>query len=151
MYEPTCPDPMRIVEVSSSSEAIVDEAGKTYSLSREGQKWAFCEAPGARVADAPVCALRGVAEAAQRTAVKASQKRQLRLIYDCAVRLIDFVTSMMEFSALRQRRADKVSAREETVVYHRLFAYVVEIIQNHMKFRWLTIICGVENPLRLYL
>ena len=45
----------------------------------------------------------GVAEAAQRAAVKASQKRQLRLIYDCAVRLIDFVSSMMEFSALRQR------------------------------------------------
>ena len=38
-----------------------------------------------------------------RAAVKASQKRQLRLIYDCAVRLIDFVSSMMEFSALRQR------------------------------------------------
>ena len=47
----------------------------------------------------------GVSEAAQRAAVNASQKRQLRLIHDCAVRLIDFVTNMMDFSVLRQRRA----------------------------------------------
>jgi signal transduction histidine kinase/DNA-binding NarL/FixJ family response regulator/predicted Ser/Thr protein kinase len=51
----------------------------------------------------PLHGIIGITDSAQKSATKSSQKRQLRLISDCAKRLVDFVSTMMDFTAMQKK------------------------------------------------
>jgi signal transduction histidine kinase/serine/threonine protein kinase/CheY-like chemotaxis protein len=51
----------------------------------------------------PLHGIIGITESAQKSATKSSQKRQLRLIADCAKRLVDFVTTMMDLTSMQKK------------------------------------------------
>jgi signal transduction histidine kinase/DNA-binding response OmpR family regulator len=54
----------------------------------------------------PLHCIIGIVAATEKTVTKASQKRQLQLITDCAKRLVEFVSMMVDLSAIKKGSSD---------------------------------------------
>merc|ERR1719428_2803103 len=81
----------------------------------------------------PLHGIIGITETAHKGATRSSQKRQLRLISDCAKRLVDFVSTMMDLTAM-QKHTEFALNNDPVVLVKLLDDVALLLVSAHDKY-----------------